>query len=88
MKGNKHNIRAFFTHQLDTWDEIRQRYEALKYVGLKQLGHRQLQYNPARMVSTGAQIDRQTIAQRACFLCEKSFQKYSIVPKGKSVGYR
>ena len=72
MKGNKHNIRAFFTHQLDTWDEIRQRYEALKYVGLKQLGHRQLQYNPARMVSTGAQIDRQTIAQRACFLCEKN----------------
>lgn len=72
MKGNKHNIRAFFTHQLDTWDEVRQRYEALKYVGLKQLGHRQLQYNPARMVSTGAQIDRQTIAQRACFLCEKN----------------
>ena len=72
MKGNKHNIRAFFTHQLDTWDEIRQRYEALKHVGLKQLGHRQLQYNPARMVSTGAQIDRQTIAQRACFLCEKN----------------
>ena len=72
MKGNKYNIRAFFTHQLDTWDEIRQRYEALKHVGLKQLGHRQLQYNPARMVSTGAQIDRQTIAQRACFLCEKN----------------
>ena len=72
MKGNKHNIRAFFTHQLDTWDEIRQRYEALKHVGLKQLGLRQLQYNPARMVSTGAQIDRQTIAQRACFLCEKN----------------
>lgn len=72
MKGNKHNIRAFFTHQLDTWDEIRQRYEVLKHVGLKQLGHRQLQYNPARMVSTGAQIDRQTIAQRACFLCEKN----------------
>ena len=72
MKGNKHNIRAFFTHQLDTWDDIRQRYEALKHVGLKQLGHRQLQYNPARMVSTGAQIDRQTIAQRACFLCEKN----------------
>ena len=72
MKGKKHNIRAFFTHQLDTWDEIRQRYEALKHVGLKQLGHRQLQYNPARMVSTGAQIDRQTIAQRACFLCEKN----------------
>ena len=72
MKGNKHNIRAFFAHQLDTWDEIRQRYEALKHVGLKQLGHWQLQYNPARMVSTGAQIDRQTIAQRACFLCEKN----------------
>ena len=72
MKGNKHNIRSFFTHQLDIWDEIRQRYEALKHVGLKQLGHQQLQYNPARMVSTGAQIDRQTIAQRACFLCEKN----------------
>ena len=28
------------------------------------------------------------IIKSFCFLCEKSFQKYSIVPKGKSVGYR
>ena len=69
MKGTKDNIMAFFSHQLDTWDELRQRYEALKHVGLKQLGCLQLQYNPARIVSTGAQIDRETIARRPCFLC-------------------
>lgn len=69
MKGTKDNIMAFFSHQLDTWDELRQRYEALKHVGLKQLGCLQLQYNPARIVSTGAQIDHETIARRPCFLC-------------------
>lgn len=28
-----------------------------------------VQYNPARIVSTGAGIDRQTIEKRSCFLC-------------------
>lgn len=29
-----------------------------------------LQFNPARMVSTGAKIDKATIAKRPCFLCK------------------
>ena len=72
MNGTKYNMEKFFSQQLEAWDELKLRYEALKDAGLRQLGCLQLQYNPARMVSTGAQIDRQTIAQRACFLCEKN----------------
>ena len=31
-----------------------------------------IQFNPARMVSTGAKIDKQTLDKRPCFLCEKN----------------
>ena len=72
MNGTKYNIEKFFSRQLEAWDELKLRYEALKDAGLRQLGSLQLQYNPARIVSTGASIDRQTIAGRPCFLCKKN----------------
>ena len=72
MNGTKYNIEKFFSQQLEAWDELKLRYEALKDAGLRQLGSLQLQYNPARIVSTGASIDRQTIAGRPCFLCKKN----------------
>ena len=31
-----------------------------------------VQFNPARIVSTGASIDKKTIAERPCFLCSKN----------------
>ena len=38
----------------------------------------QVQWNPARMVSTGAKMDQKTIAERPCFLCEKNRPKEQI----------
>lgn len=72
MNGTKYNIEKFFSRQLNCWNELRLRYEALKHVALRQLGSLELQYNPERIVSTGAKIDRFTIAHRACFLCRKN----------------
>ncbi|WP_369793331.1 DUF4922 domain-containing protein [Prevotella sp. HUN102] len=44
-------------------------------VQTKALGSLKAQFNPARMVSTGAKIDKASIAKRPCFLCGKNRPK-------------
>ena len=38
----------------------------------REVGSALAQFNPARLVSTGAKIDKATLAKRPCFLCEKN----------------
>ncbi|MBQ0073391.1 MAG: DUF4922 domain-containing protein [Prevotella sp.] len=64
------SLQRFFTRQLDRWDDVRQRYADLQNVKTKSVGELLLQYNPARMVSTGAKIDKATLTKRPCFLCQ------------------
>ena len=71
----KDEIEHFFEQQLMQWDEAKQRYDALQTQVLsKQLttdhGELRVQFNPSRIVSTGAKIDKEHIKQRACFLCD------------------
>lgn len=69
-------VRSFFSEQLSRWDDARQRFEKLKDVKIKQLTMGELtldaQFNPSRIVSTGAKIDKGAIAKRPCFLCEQN----------------
>jgi len=69
-------IGRFFNMQLERWDMARDNYRNLKDVQTKELpvGEKAImkQYNPARIVSTGAKIDKKTLGQRPCFLCEKN----------------
>lgn len=69
-------VRSFFCEQLGKWDDARQRFEKLKEVKNKQLSIGELtldaQFNPSRIVSTGAKIDKGAIAKRPCFLCEQN----------------
>ena len=64
----------FFNRQIETWEDARRRYRELQGVKSRELQFEDseltLQFNPARIVSTGAKIDKQTIGNRACFLCE------------------
>ena len=68
------NLPDFFTLQLQQWPEANRRYEDLKSAERRDLQHEgvnlSVQFNPARIVSTGASIDRKSIARRSCFLCE------------------
>lgn len=72
-------LRRFFLRQLEVWDEARQHYRDLQSVKTRDLQSddmpMRLQFNPARIVSTGANIDRQALAQRPCFLCDKNRPK-------------
>lgn len=62
----------FFHNQLNQWQDVARRFEELKGVQLREVGSALAQFNPARLVSTGAKIDKATLAKRPCFLCEKN----------------
>lgn len=70
------SLGRFFNRQLETWEEVSQRYRELQAVDTKELQTDTMtlvaQYNPARMVSTGASISRKAIESRPCFLCVKN----------------
>ena len=71
-------LEAFFESQLREWQLARDNHEALSRVWSRELISDKtdmalrVQYNPARMVSTGASIDKASIAARPCFLCAKN----------------
>jgi SpoIID/LytB domain protein len=69
-------LMRFFHRQLQTWDDVRQRYRDLDGVEARELVVDtlvlQAQWNPARIRSTGAKIDAKSIAERPCFLCAKN----------------
>lgn len=63
-------LSEFFHYQMATWPETTARYADLARVEVRDFGAVSAQYNPARMVSTGAKVDKKTLAQRPCFLCK------------------
>ena len=70
------SISRFFNRQLEKWDDARHRFRDLKHVETKKLSEEvRLQFNPTRIVSTGAKIDKKTLGERPCFLCDKNRPK-------------
>ncbi len=63
------DIADFIKRQLEAWPEVALRFEALKSVECKTVGGYNVQFNPARVVSTAAKVDDHSIASRKCFLC-------------------
>jgi ATP adenylyltransferase/5',5'''-P-1,P-4-tetraphosphate phosphorylase II len=73
MNKLNQQIKSLFHEQVSNWELARVNYEGLKTVRTK-LFHFDdfevtIQYNPARIVSTGARVDNRSIAARKCFLC-------------------
>lgn len=66
-------INAFIETQLELWPLARENFDKLRNVKRKPVSIGKLdiyvQYNPARIVSTGARTDKESIATRRCFLC-------------------
>ena len=78
-------VEDFFQNEKKNWSDAAARYEALSGVQTKVLAEGQklstvnsqlstlsAQWNPARMVSTGANISKQAIEKRPCFLCDSN----------------
>lgn len=83
------NIAEFFDNQLAAWPMARGNFEALKGVEVKDVKvdgmDFKVQFNPARIVSSGAKVDAASLAKRPCFLCEKNrpAEQYGIDRDGR-----
>lgn len=66
-------VNELFDQQLTVWEMARNNFEGLKTVQIREFDFDgfavKVQFNPARMVSSGAKVDAKTIAERKCFLC-------------------
>lgn len=75
-------VMRFLHRQLKTWEEVRQRYRDLQQVETRELDGEgmpvEVQWNPARMRSTGAKIDAKSLAERPCFLCAENRPKEQV----------
>jgi len=75
MKLNT-QIKNLFNSQIGDWGLARTNFEGLKTVQTKSFSFGdfdvKVQFNPARIVSSGAKVDAKTIAERKCFLCAEN----------------
>jgi len=66
-------ITELLHEQVSNWELARTNFSGLKTVRTKSFDFGdfevKVQFNPARMVSSGAKVDAKTIAERKCFLC-------------------
>lgn len=67
------DIDRFFSHQLSLWPLAADNFAALDNVVIRDIADCdgfKVQFNPARIVSTGANVSKDAIKARKCFLCE------------------
>jgi ATP adenylyltransferase/5',5'''-P-1,P-4-tetraphosphate phosphorylase II len=66
-------VRGLFNQQVSNWELARANFAGLQTVQTKSFSFGdfevKVQFNPARIVSSGAKVDAKTIAGRKCFLC-------------------
>jgi len=69
-------VSSLFHEQVSNWELARVNYEGLNTVRTKTFSFgdfaMNVQFNPARIVSSGAKMDAKTIAARKCFLCTEN----------------
>lgn len=70
------DTQAFIHDQLSTWELARKNHQALADVQTRFLSVGEttftVQFNPARIRSTGAKLDAKSIQERPCFLCREN----------------
>ena len=74
VKIDSQTVERFIERQLGEWPLAAKNFAALAGVRVKTLDVDgmpiKVQFNPARIVSSGAKVDARTVAARPCFLCE------------------
>ena len=74
MEKLNNQINTLFLEQVSNWELARVNYEGLKTVRTKLFNFGDfevtIQFNHARIASTGARVDTKSISARKCFLCE------------------
>ena len=88
MSALQEEVKAMLGRQFQSWDLAAGNYRALEQVLVKDFdvsGIRiRAQFNPARIISSGAKVDSHSIQQRRCFLCPEHLPENQLhVPFGR-----
>lgn len=79
QKESAQEAKLFIDEQIAEWELAHHNHQALENVQTKALNLDHIkfnvQFNPARMVSTGAKLDKASIEKRPCFLCRENQPK-------------
>jgi len=72
----KEKINHLFEEQLSEWELAKKNYNALEQIKTKTLvadgREYRIQFNPARIASSAAKVDAQSLRERKCFLCSNN----------------
>jgi len=72
----KDKVNQLFKEQLNDWALAKNNYKALEQIKVKTLdvkGHPyKVQFNPARILSSAAKVDAESVQERSCFLCREN----------------
>jgi len=67
---------ALLSHQKENWEIVKNNFNNLKEIKTKEFdfdGYKiRVQFNASRIVSSSAKVDKKTIENRACFLCNQN----------------
>lgn len=68
--------KALLAHQIENWDLAKNGYESLSRIERKEFDFDDfkivVQFNPGRIKSSSAKVDKESIEARKCFLCYKN----------------
>ncbi len=69
-------VEKFFETQMDNWKEAAERFKELENIQSRTIQQDdivlQVQWNPKRITSTAAKVDKRSVKERPCFLCDKN----------------
>ncbi len=69
-------VKDFLSVQMKVWKEVGERFQALDDILVRSLPYEdnnlQVQYNPKRIGSTAAKVDKRSLKERPCFLCDNN----------------
>ena len=76
IRSRIHTAERFISNQLSSWELAQKNHQALSEVETREMSVNgvsfTVQFNPSRILSTGAKLDAKSIQQRPCFLCREN----------------
>jgi ATP adenylyltransferase/5',5'''-P-1,P-4-tetraphosphate phosphorylase II len=76
IRSRIHTAERFISNQLSSWELAQKNHQALSEVETREMSvdgvSFTIQFNPSRILSTGAKLDAKSIQQRPCFLCREN----------------
>ena len=76
IRSRIHTAERFISNQLSSWELAQKNHQALSEVETREMSVNgvsfTIQFNPSRILSTGAKLDAKSIQQRPCFLCREN----------------